>query len=163
MTVAELLAVLVANAGAKMHFMLPDNAFIPAHYHITEVGRVQKDFIDCGGTVRSTSACVLQVWVADDLDHRLNTTKLAKIIEIARPLLQSHDLPVEIEYEDAVVSQYPLGSAEVTPSGILFSLGSKHTACLAPEKCGVGGESCCPAPASPQVLNLGAHRPPGER
>ena len=53
MTVSEFLAILVANPGAKMHFMLPDQSFVPAHYHITEVGRVQKDFIDCGGTVRS--------------------------------------------------------------------------------------------------------------
>jgi hypothetical protein len=32
---------------------------VPTHYHITEVGKVQKDFIDCGGTVRSSTACVL--------------------------------------------------------------------------------------------------------
>jgi hypothetical protein len=30
-----------------------------------------KEFIDCGGTVRSTNACVLQVWVANDVDRRL--------------------------------------------------------------------------------------------
>jgi hypothetical protein len=156
MTVSEVLAMLVANPGVKMHLMLPDSTFIPAHYHITEVGRVQKDFIDCGGTVRSLASCVLQVWVASDFDHRLETTKLAKIIEIARPLLQSDDLPVEVEYEDAVVSQYPVGSAEVTPSGILFSLGTKHTACLAPEKCGVGGEACCTPPAP--LVSLSSHR-----
>ena len=148
MTVSEFLAVLVANPGVKMHFMLPDQSFVPAHYHITEIGRVQKDFIDCGGTVRSKTSCMLQIWVATDVDHRLETTKLAKIMEIARPLLQSNDLPVEVEYEDAVVSQYPVGGAEVTPSGILLYLGSKHTACLAPEKCGVGGEGCCTVPES---------------
>jgi thioredoxin type arsenate reductase len=157
MTVADFLAVLVANPGVKMHFMLPDGSFIPAHYHITEVGRVQKDFIDCGGTVRSKTSCVLQVWVATDVDHRLETTKLAKIIDIARPLLQSDDLPVEVEYEDAVVSQYPLGGAEVTPSGLLFTLGTKHTACLAPETCGVGGEGCCAAPEPKRILFVCIH------
>jgi hypothetical protein len=151
MTVSEFLAVLVANPGVKLHFMLPDQSFVPAHYHITEIGRVQKDFIDCGGTVRSLTSCMLQIWVATDIDHRLETTKLAKIMEIARPLLQSDDLPVEVEYEDAVVAQYPLAGAEVTPSGILFYLGSKHTACLAPEKCGVGGEGCCTVPESEKV------------
>jgi hypothetical protein len=70
----------------------------------------------------------------------LETTKLVKIIESAHWLLD--DLPLEVEYEDAAVSQYPLGGAEVTPSGILFYLGSKHTACLAPDKCGLGG-GCC--------------------
>ena len=157
MTVSELLAILVANPGAKMHFMLPDQSFVPAHYHITEIGRVHKDFIDCGGTVRSLTSCMLQVWVASDVDHRLETTKLAKIMEIARPLLQSDDLPVEVEYEDAVVAQYPLGGAEVTPSGILFYLGTKHTACLAPEKCGVGGEGCCAVPEPKRILFVCIH------
>ena len=139
MTIKELCAVLKANPDVRMHWMLPDKSLIPAHYHIAEVGRVQKDFIDCGGTVRSLKSCLLQIWVANDTDHRLETTKLAKIIESAHWLLD--DLPVEVEYEDAAVSQYPLVGAEATPSGILFYLGSKHTACLAPDKCGLGG--CC--------------------
>ena len=143
MTVKEFRALLDANPGARMHLMLPDKSFVPAHYHITEVGRVRKDFIDCGGTVRSLTSCVLQVWVANDHDHRLESSKLAKIIKVAQPLLASDDLPVEMEYEDQVVSQYPVGGAEITPSGILFYLGTKHTACLAPEKCGVAGTGCC--------------------
>jgi hypothetical protein len=120
MTVSEFRRALEANPGVRMHWMLPDKSFVPAHYHITEVGKVRKDFIDCGGTVRSTAACVLQVWVADDVDHRLETEKLASIMRIAGPLLESEDLPVEVEYEDAVISQYPIGGMEVTPSGLLF-------------------------------------------
>lgn len=143
MNVRELLGVLATHPGVRMHLMLPDKSFVPAHFHITEVGRVQKDFIDCGGTVRSTKACVLQVWVANDVDHRLETTKLASIMEIAAPLLQSDELPVEVEFEQGVISQYPVGGMEVTPSGLLFYLGTKHTACLAPEKCKVGDTGCC--------------------
>ena len=143
MTVKEFCTALAANPNAKMHWMLPDNSFVPAHYHITEVGRVQKDFIDCGGTVRSTTACVLQVWVANDVDHRLESSKLASIMDVAAPLLQSDELPVEVEYEEGVISQYPIGGMEVTPSGLLFYLGTKHTACLAPEKCKVGDTGCC--------------------
>jgi len=145
MTVDEFRTLLDANPGARLHVMLPDGAFVPDHFHITEVGRVRKDFIDCGGTVRTTASCLLQVWVADDVDHRLDSSKLAAIMRVAAPLLQSDDLPVEVEYEhgDGVVAQYPVGGAEMTPSGILLSLGSKHTACLAPERCGVGGTGCC--------------------
>jgi hypothetical protein len=143
MTVKEFCAALASNPNAKMHWMLPDKSFVPAHYHITEVGRVQKDFVDCGGTVRSTKTCVLQVWVANDVDHRLEATKLASILKIAAPLLQSNELPVEVEYEEGVISQYPIGGMEVTPSGLLFYLGTKHTACLAPEKCKVGDTGCC--------------------
>ncbi|MBU6309539.1 MAG: hypothetical protein KJS77_07330 [Planctomycetes bacterium] len=143
MTVAEFQRLLLAHPGETMHWMLPDKSFVPAHYHITEVGRVQKDFIDCGGTVRSLTSCLLQIWVANDTDHRLETTKLSTIMRIAEPLLKCSDLPVEVEYESGTISQYPVGGAEITPGGLLFYLGTKHTACLAPEKCGVDGTGCC--------------------
>jgi hypothetical protein len=141
-------AVLTGNPRAALHLMLPDGSFVPAHFHVTEVGRVQKDFIDCGGTRRSTSACVLQVWVADDTGHRLDATKLARIIQIGTPLFPSMTIPVEVEYEQGAVSQYPVRQAEVTPSGVLLHLGSRHTACLAPDRCGVGAVqgACCPTP-----------------
>ena len=143
MTVKEFRAALAAHPGVKMHWMLPDKSFVPAHYHITEVGRVQKDFIDCGGTVRSVGSCLLQIWVADDTDHRLETTKLAMIMEIAGKVLMRDDLPVEVEYEAGTISQYPVAAVEETPAGLLFYLGTKHTACLAPDKCGVDGSGCC--------------------
>ena len=147
MKVNELLAVLSGNAGSHLHVMLPGGEFVPAHFHLTEVGRVQKDFIDCGGTVRSTAACVLQVWVADDTDHRLDAGKMAKIIRSADPILKTTDLPVEVEYDAGVLSQYPLAAVENTPSGLLFHLGSKRTACLAMDKCGVAlPEACCSTP-----------------
>lgn len=147
MTVDAFLKVLTVNPAAAIHFMLPDQSFVPAHFHITEVGRVTKEFIDCGGTVRSTASCVLQVWVAQDLDHRLNTTKLAQIVQMAGSLLKSTELPVEVEYEGMFVSQFPVAAAEVTPAGVLFHLGTKHTACLAPDQCGVGA-ACVPAGAA---------------
>jgi len=143
MTTAEFRAVLAAHPEARMHWMLPDRVFVPEHYHITEVGRLRKDFVDCGGTIRSVSSCLLQIWVADDKNHRLQTTKLAKIMDIAGPVLNSDELPVEVEYEEGTISQYPVTGVEVTPSGLLFYLGTKHTACLAPEKCGVDGGGCC--------------------
>jgi hypothetical protein len=144
MTVNELARVL-SDHPSQLHLKLPDGSFVPAHFHVTEVGRVQKDFIDCGGTTRSATSCLLQVWVAADIYHRLDTTKLARIIELAAPILRSGDLPVEVEYEHGAVSQYPLTAAEVTPSGVLLHLGSKHTDCLARDKCGVVAAvtACC--------------------
>ena len=149
MKLDEFLTILADNPSTTIQMMLPDGGFIPAHFHVTEVGRVHKDFIDCGGTVRSVTSCVIQVWVAGDTPHRLETGKLAKILVLAAPLLETTDLPVEVEYEGSLVSQYPLAAAEVTPSGLLLHLGSKHTACLAPERCDVApaGVSCCSTPS----------------
>lgn len=143
MNVREFQAALAAHPGVAMHWMLPDKSFVPAHYHITEVGRLRKDFIDCGGTVRSATSCLLQIWVADDTAHRLETSKLKAIMEVAQRVLQGEELPVEVEYETGAISHYPVAGYEVTPAGLLFYLGTKHTACLAPEKCGVGGGGCC--------------------
>jgi hypothetical protein len=145
-TLDTFLKVLTENPAAALHLMLPDQSFVPAHFHVTEVGRVQKDFIDCGGTVRSATTCVLQVWVAEDFNHRLDTTKLAKVMQLAAPILKATDLPVEVEYGNGVVSQFPVAAAEVTPSGVLLHLGTKHTACLAPDRCGVTATACCATP-----------------
>ena len=148
MNVGQLRTALERTPDAGLHLMLPGGEFVPAHFHVTEVGRVHKDFIDCGGTTRSTTTCVLQTWVAEDTDHRLTTTKLAGILKLAAPLLRSDELPVEVEYERESVALFPVAAAEVTPAGILLHLGTKHTDCLARDKCGVEeacgtGSGCC--------------------
>src|SRR4051812_8349005 len=99
MTLNAVTGLLVENPTAALHFRLPHGTRVPAHFHVTEVGRVRKDFIDCGGTVRSWERCVLQLWSASDDDHRLAASKLARIIQLAAPLLGPDDLPVEVEYD----------------------------------------------------------------
>jgi hypothetical protein len=141
-TVNQLRDVLENHRDSELHIMLPSGEFVPGHFHITEVGRVQKTFIDCGGTCRESVACVLQVWTAQDVDHRLSAGKLAKILSLADTVLGQSDLLVEIEYGTDSASQYLVADVEVTPSGLLFVLAGKHTDCLAKDKCGVG-ETCC--------------------
>src|SRR3977135_4442741 len=92
----------------NLSFVLPNGESIPAHAHITEVGRVDKTFLDCGGEAHKTSACSLQAWVADDMDHRLNAGKLAAILEEAAPILSQGDPAVEIEFEQELISQFPV-------------------------------------------------------
>ena len=98
MNICELLNALDAHPSQHMHWMLPDKSFVPAHFHVTEVGRIQKDFIDCGGTQRSQVTCQLQLWTDNDLDHRLETTKLAEIIRLGMQVLKADELAVEVEY-----------------------------------------------------------------
>lgn len=137
MNLTALRRALGRDPNAALHAMLPDGDFVPAHFHVTEVGRVHKEFVDCGGTRRESTACVVQVWVAADTEHRLTAGKLSKILELAAPILRDDDLPVEIEYEAGAISQYPLSGVEATPSGLLLMLGAKHTDCLAPDRCGI--------------------------
>ena len=115
MNITELKNLLAANPDKPMGFVLPNGKSIPPSYHITEVGHVKKDFIDCGGTTRSVSACVLQAWVAvNDEDHRLLAGKLATIMDMASKILPGDDLPMELEYEAPVISQFSIADAEVT-------------------------------------------------
>ncbi len=137
MTLDDLVNLLSANPDTGIQLMLPDGSFVPDHFHVTEVGRVQKDFIDCGGTIRNSTSCVVQAWVANDVSHRLDTTKLTKILDKGTELFSSTQVPLEVEFDNGVISQYPVLSSEVTPKGVSLHLGTKHTACLAEDRCGV--------------------------
>ncbi|TDU81291.1 hypothetical protein EI77_00594 [Prosthecobacter fusiformis] len=144
MNITEFLSHLESHSEKTLLLVLPDGGFIPAHFHITEVGHVKKNFIDCGGTRRSTESCLLQTWTADDTDHRLVAGKLSMIFGKAGDVLPHHDLPVEIEFEDFSVSQFPVTEAQVKGDVLVFQLGLKHTDCLAKELCLPG--VCGPAP-----------------
>lgn len=148
MLLSQLTEQLGAHPDAALAFVIPDGSAVAQHFHVTEVGRVRKDFIDCGGTPRSTDTCVLQVWVANDTDHRLVAGKLGKIIALGKGILQDADLPVEIEYDVGVITQFAVESFEATDALITLKLAGKHTACLAPDLCGIDGEGstdagCC--------------------
>ncbi len=132
----------------ELCFVLEDGGRIEAHAHITEVGRTDRRFIDCGGTIRHVAACTLQAWVADDTDHRLLPGTLASILTKAEPLLNGDDLDVEVEYEDCNLSQFPIVSAQAANGVLSFQLTEKKTDCLAKDVCipatGNNGDSCCP-------------------
>lgn len=141
MNVSEFREQLNAAPQHLLRFILPDGGLIPVHAHITEVGRTDRRFIDCGGTVRSVSSCTLQAWVADDVDHRLSPGGLSSILGKAQPVLGTDELDVEIEYEDCVISQFPVLRAEARDGYLNFYLGLKHTDCLAKELCLPGGQA----------------------
>jgi hypothetical protein len=143
MTLSEFKNLLSAHPEKLIRFVLPNGKSIPAHYHITEVGHVKKDFIDCGGTIRSASACVLQAWVAtNDEDHRLEAGKLGAILALADKVLPIAGLPVELEYEAPVISQFSVLDGKIDSGEIVFRLANKHTDCLAKESCGLDGGPC---------------------
>jgi hypothetical protein len=135
MNLLEFKASLLSAPNANLRFVLPDEDVIEDHAHITEVGRVDKTFIDCGGTIRRTSTCLLQAWVAEDIDHRLLAGKLAAVLDKAAPILLQDDLEMEIEYEDCAVTQFPVRSVTLEENTLIFLLGQKHTDCLAKDVC----------------------------
>lgn len=145
-TVSALRSALAAAPDLPLTVIWTDGEPIEAHFHVTEVGRVQRDFVDCGGTVRRVVTCLLQTWVGPDADHRITAGKLLKAFAHAEPVLRGEDLPVELEYETCNVVQLRLAEVRAEPGRIVLQLGSKHTDCLAKELClpaGSGEVSCC--------------------
>ncbi len=115
-----------------LNFELQDGTMVPEHFHVTEVGVITKNFIDCGGTVRNEKVANFQLWDANDFDHRLKPQKLMDIISLSEKVLGMEDLEVEVEYQSATIGKYDLAF-----NGKNFVLQSKQTACLAKDQCGI--------------------------
>lgn len=122
---------ILATADA-VNFQVENGAMVPEHFHVTEVGIVTKDFIDCGGKVRHEKVANFQLWNADDYEHRLKAGKLLNIIALSEQVLGMEDLEIEVEYQAGTIGKYDLGF-----DGANFLLLDKQTACLAKEACGV--------------------------
>ncbi|MBA2610749.1 MAG: hypothetical protein H0U95_02175 [Bacteroidetes bacterium] len=120
------------STATGVNFQLPNGTFVPEHFHVTEVGIIQKNFIDCGGTVRNEKVANFQLWNANDTDHRLKPQKLINIILLSEKVLGMEDLEVEVEYQSDTIGKYGIDY-----NGKDFVLLSKQTDCLAKENCGV--------------------------
>ncbi len=75
LTFAEFRQALALSPALGLRFRLPTGGLTPIHLHLTEVARVEKRFIDCGGTIRTQVAARLQLWAADDTEHRVGCAK----------------------------------------------------------------------------------------
>ncbi len=134
-------------------FQIEGGGYVPEHFHVTEIGIIEKHFIDCGGTIRAEKSISFQLWDANDYDHRLKPEKLLNIIKLSEEQLGiGEDLHIEVEYQQTTIGKYDLAF-----NGKNFVLKNKATACLAQDKCGVptsskkkialaeltGPSSCC--------------------
>ncbi|TCK64867.1 hypothetical protein DFQ05_2606 [Winogradskyella wandonensis] len=115
-----------------IEFKLPNGELVPSHFHVTEVGKISKTFIDCGGTLRQESVINFQLWEANDYDHRLHPEKLLNIITLSEEKLKLRDVDIEVEYQSDTIGKYGLGF-----DGKSFLLTSKQTDCLAKDNCGI--------------------------
>ncbi|MDB6020303.1 MAG: hypothetical protein JWQ04_160 [Pedosphaera sp.] len=135
MKLSELKKTLARHPDKQVRFVLPTGTKIPPHAHVTEVARIDKRYVDCGGTFRTEFICRLQTWFADDTDHRLTSGKLLAILDKAASFLETENLEVDVEHEAPFISQFPLSVVEAEGEKLVVRLGVKHTACLAEDKC----------------------------
>lgn len=119
----------------NIEFQLENGTFVPEHFHVTEVGMITKNFIDCGGVIRTEKVVNFQLWNANDYEHRLKPNKLLNIIKLSEEKLGIEDLEIEVEYQSDTIGKYDLEF-----NGKTFLLKSKTTACLAQDACGIPTE-----------------------
>lgn len=125
----------------NVEFQLENGTFVPEHFHVTEVGMITKNFIDCGGIIRSEQVVNFQLWDADDFEHRLKPNKLLNIITLSEEKLGIKDFEIEVEYQSETIGKYDLDF-----NGKTFVLKNKTTACLAQDACGI--------PSQKQKVNI---------
>ncbi len=119
----------------NVEFQLENGSFVPEHFHVTEVGMITKNFIDCGGVIRHEKVVNFQLWNANDFAHRLKPGKLLSIIQLSEEKLGIEDLEIEVEYQSDTIGKYDLDF-----NGRSFILKTKSTACLAEDACGIPSE-----------------------
>jgi len=117
---------------SEIAFELPNGQLVPRHFHVTEVGKVTKDFIDCGGVLRKEELVNFQLWEANDYDHRLHPKKLLDIVSLAENVLNLKNSEIEVEYQGDTIGKYGL---EIKGNNFLMT--SKVTDCLAKDACGI--------------------------
>lgn len=122
----------ILTTSKKIQFLLPNGQLVPSHFHVTEIGLVDKHFIDCGGTLRQEKKVSFQLYSANDYDHRLHPEKLIHIIELSEKALNIPDLEIEVEYQGETIGKYGLDF-----DGSQFILVGKKTDCLAKDNCGI--------------------------
>jgi hypothetical protein len=140
------------QAIGSVRFKLPNGSYVPQHFHVTEIGAISKQFIDCGGMVRADHVVNFQLWEANDYDHRIEPKKFLDIITLSEQILKLKDAEVEVEYQSTTIGKYGLDF-----DGSDFILTKTYTDCLAKDNCGIpqektsvslaslnkSAESCC--------------------
>ncbi|NQX92288.1 MAG: hypothetical protein HRT74_09265 [Flavobacteriales bacterium] len=118
---------------SEVNFTLPDGRSVPTHYHVTEVGEIRKTFVDCGNVLRDESKIVIQLWEANDYDHRMTPEKFKGIIQSTFQRIGFGNHQVEVEYQgERSIERFSLNA-----NGQGFQLESLHTDCLAKGTCGI--------------------------
>jgi len=135
------------DKDCRVAIYTPSGLSVPCHFHITEIGRTTKKFVDCGGVERVTSNTTFQIWVADDTDHKMSVGKFVNIIEAGKDLVNAED-QIVFEYDNNhTIGLYGVYLFQRLDHFFNIFLVQKRANCLAPDKCKVNVEpatkQCC--------------------
>lgn len=122
----------VLEGIAQVQFVPANDEPIPPHFHVTEVGCIQKPITACGGTIWVDSVINFQLFTATDYDHLLSASKLASLIGLSEKQPGPEDLEIKVEYLGDLIGKYGLEFEEGS-----FLLPPAQTGCLAVDTLGI--------------------------
>jgi len=147
--------ILANNPKKSIIFTLPNEEVVPASFHITDVGVVNRHLIDCGGQTRTEEQVHLQLWTGKDYDHRVTTDTANRILNQSQSVINKIKEPktaqVLVEYQldwhgIPIFSLFAVNDMQASDTEVNILLSTIQTACLAAERsnseCGVS-EGCC--------------------
>ncbi len=147
--------ILANNPNKLIIFTLPNGETVPASFHITDLGVINKHLIDCGGQTRIEEQIHIQLWVGKDNDHRVTTDIANQILNKIQQIIGTIQNPkateVLVEYQlnwhdMPVFSLFAVSEIQVSDTELNICLSTIKTTCLAAERsnseCGVS-EGCC--------------------
>ncbi len=123
------------TAMESITFRLENGSYIPPHFHVTEIGVITRNYIDCGGIIRFEKSVNFQLWYSNDYLHRLKPAKLMQIIGKFEQQFYGEDAEIEAEYQGETIGKYRLDF-----DGVNFLFLNKKTTCLALDNCGIPDE-----------------------
>jgi hypothetical protein len=131
------------NKDNQISIFQPSGLGVQPNFHITEIGKTTKNFVDCGGNKRTTTNTTLQIWVANDREHRLTVGKLIKIIEAGKDLVSDED-EIVFEYDNGyTLGLFGIELCQILDTVFNIFLSKRKAACLAPDQCGITAENNC--------------------
>lgn len=98
----------ILETTKETQFILWDGTLVPPHFHITEVGVVEKKSIDCGNQLQNDRRVFIQLWYSNDASHRLSSEKILKIIAQAEKNWDIEALEIWIEYQTETIGWFNL-------------------------------------------------------
>jgi len=143
MNVKTFINTLKNNPNKAIQYELKDKFIIEPYIHMTEIKNLDIESIDCGGNKNEWHETIMQLWtgVSSDDGHRLDSSKLDKIIEMieAKSKLDiESDLIIEYGNSEFPVSQYSIDLKSISSDTVYFSLENVFSQCK-----GMTSESSC--------------------
>ncbi|MFC6591529.1 DUF6428 family protein [Deinococcus lacus] len=163
-TTADFLEALRVQPQRPLEFWLHGERLVGAGYHLTEIGAVSTEAVDCGGKVDRWRETVIQLLdgTPEEAKNGFMTTRKALAIyeRVAGKISLDEAAPVRFEYGNAerVAVRYGVDRLEVTEERVTVHLSLPGVQCKAGDVCGLPGGLVT---ASGELSVLGATCEPG--